>query len=180
VKPGKVSKPYWGDGVYFHEYGYSMGANVWVDKIRFSDNSFFEDDGSKVCSLPKQARTVAAPKTAPSSEVQAIAKNSEAGMASPAAAASLADEGHVLSPQEMAERVQNGEASKCAVITVPAGAKIWIDGVEAGISPMVFVLLRHGDTPRSVKITKSGYKTVEKQVVPDGKTIPIGLTLEPN
>src|ERR1039457_4540138 len=37
VKPGKVSKPYWGDGVYLHEYGYSMGAIAWVDKIRFSD-----------------------------------------------------------------------------------------------------------------------------------------------
>jgi hypothetical protein len=115
----------------------------------------------------------------PTPEVQAITKNSEAGKASPAAAAALADEGRVLSPQEMAERIQKGEASKCAVVTVPAGAKIWIDGNEAGVSPMVFVLTRHGDTPRSIKVTLDGYKTVEKQVVPDGKTIPIGLTLEP-
>lgn len=140
VKPGKVSKPYWGDGVYLHEYGYSMGAIAWVNKIRFSDSSFFEDDGSRVCSLPKQTRPANIPGALSSNEVQAIAKNSEAGKASQAAAASLANEGHVLSPQEQAERIQKGEASKCAVVTVPAGAKIWIDGNEAGISPMVFIL----------------------------------------
>jgi PEGA domain len=180
VKPGKVSKPYWGDGVYLHEYGYSIGAIAWVDKIRFSDSSFFDDDGSRVCSLPKQTRPADVPGTPSSAEVQAIAKNSEAGKASPAAAASLADEGHVIGPQEQAERIQKGEASKCAVVTVPAGAKIWIDGNEAGVSPIVFVLMRHGDTPRSIKVTLDGYKAVEKQVVPDGRTIPIGLTLEPN
>jgi PEGA domain len=180
VKPGNVSKPYWGDGVYLHEYGRSMGAIAWVDKIRFSDNSFFDDDGARVCSLPKQARAVATPQVAPSEDQRAMVKNSEAGKNSPAAAVLLADEGHILSPEEMAERVQKGKASRCAVITIPAGAKIWIDGVEAGVSPMDFVLTRHADTPRLIKITMNGYKTVERQVVPDGKTIPIGLSLEPN
>jgi hypothetical protein len=37
---------------------------------------------------------------------------------------------------------------------------------------------RRGDTPRSVKVTLDGYKTVEQLVVPDGKIIPISLTLE--
>jgi hypothetical protein len=106
--------------------------------------------------------------------------DSETTKASPAAAASLANEGHVLSPLELAERVQTGEASRCAVVTVPAGAKVWIDGLEAGVSPMAFVLMRQGDKPRSIRITLNGYRTVEKQVIPDGKTIPIGLTLEPN
>jgi hypothetical protein len=180
VKPGKVSKPFWGDGVYFHEYGYSMGAIVWVDKIRFSDSSFFQDDGSRVCSFPKQKRPADVPGPVPSPGVEAVVRNSEAGKASPAAAASLANEGHVLSPLELAERVQRGEASRCAVVTVPAGAKVWIDGLEAGVSPMAFVLMRQGDKPRSIRITLNGYRTVEKQVIPDGKTIPIGLTLEPN
>ena len=45
---------------------------------------------------------------------------------------------------------------------------------------MAFVLLKHGDTPRTITVKMTGYKTVEKQVVPDGTTIPIGLTLEPN
>jgi len=180
VKPGKVSKPYWGDGVYFHEYGFSMRAIVWADKIRFSDNSFFEDDGNRICSLRKEPSANATPRTETPSDDSAIMRNSEAGKTSPAAAALLAEEGHVLSPSEMADRVQHGQASKCAVVTSPAGAKIWIDGVEAGMTPVAFVLIRHGDTPRSIKITLDGYKTVEKQVVPDGKTIPIGLTLEPN
>jgi hypothetical protein len=43
---------------------------------------------------------------------------------------------------------------------------------------VAFVLLKQGDTPRKVTIKMTGYKTVEKAVVPDGKTIPIGLTLE--
>lgn len=180
VKPGKVSKPYWGDGVYFHEYGYSMRAIAWADKIRFSDSSFFEDDGSRICSLQKQPSTNAIPISAAPSDDSAIIRDSEAGKTSPAAAASLAEEGHVLSPSEMADRVQKGQASKCAVVTTPVGAKIWIDGIEAGVSPVAFVLIRHGDTPRTIKITLDGYKTVEKRVIPDGKIIPIGLTLEPN
>ena len=44
---------------------------------------------------------------------------------------------------------------------------------------MVFVLLRNGDAPRVIMIEMSGFKTVEERVIPDGKTIPIGLTLEP-
>jgi hypothetical protein len=180
VQPGKISKPYWGDGVYFQEYGYSIQAVAWAQKIRFSDNTFFVDDGSKICSFPKSSFEDGKRQVVTPDEVTAVAHNSEAGKNAPAAAASLAEEGHVLSPEEMAERVKKGEASKCAVITIPAGAKIWIDGNEAGISPMAFVLLRRGDVPRSIKVTLNGYKTVEKQVTPDGKVIPIALTLEPN
>jgi hypothetical protein len=47
-----------------------------------------------------------------------------------------------------------------------------------GVSPIVFVLLKRGDTPRTVSIKMDGYKTVEKKFVPDGKPIPIGLTME--
>jgi hypothetical protein len=78
----------------------------------------------------------------------------------------------------MAGQVQAGQASKCAVITNPPGAEIYIDGNKAGVSPMVFVLLKKGDTPRVITIRMSGYKTMEKSVVPDGKTIPLGLILE--
>jgi len=35
-----------------------------------------------------------------------------------------------------------------------------------------------GDAPRTVTIKLDGYKAVEKTFIPDGKTIPIGLTLE--
>lgn len=109
---------------------------------------------------------------------QAIVANSAAAKASPAAAASLANVGHVLSPQELEELVQKGQASKCAVVTVPPGADVEVDGNRAGVSPLVFVLLKRGETPRTITLKKDGYKTVEKKVVPDGKTIPIGLTME--
>jgi hypothetical protein len=113
-----------------------------------------------------------------SPEVKLLLGNSKAGTSSPAAAAALAIEGHFSSSQEMQELIQKGEASQSVVITIPAGAKIWIDNNEAGVTPMAFVLYRHGDTPRSVKVTLDGYKTVEQLVVPDGKIIPISLTLE--
>ncbi|HWG21431.1 MAG TPA: PEGA domain-containing protein [Terracidiphilus sp.] len=109
---------------------------------------------------------------------QKITANSEAGKSSRAAAAALADVGHVQTPQEMAALVEAGKASKCAVVTDPPGAEIDVDGNKAGVSPMAFVLLKHGDTPRTITVKMSGYKTVEMRVVPDGKTIPIGLTLD--
>ena len=110
--------------------------------------------------------------------LQAATANLEAGKASPAAAAAMAGVGHVLTPQEMAELVNKGEASRCAVVTMPSGAEVEIDGNRAGVSPLAFVLIKHGDTPRVITIKMNGYKTVEKKVVPDGKTIPIRLTLE--
>lgn len=78
---------------------------------------------------------------------QAIVANSEASKTSPAAAAALADIGHIPTPEELAAQIQAGQASRCAVITDPPGAEIDIDGNKVGISPMVFVLLRKGDTP---------------------------------
>ena len=98
----------------------------------------------------------------PSETTKQVLANSETGKSSPAAAAALADAGHVLTPEEMAGQVQAGQASKCAVITNPPGAEIYVDGNKAGLSPMVFVLLKKGDTPRIVTIKMGGYKTVEK------------------
>lgn len=114
----------------------------------------------------------------PGLNLQAVTANSEAGKTSPAAAAAMADVGHMLTPQEMAELVTKGEASRCAVVTMPSGAEVEIDGNRAGVSPLAFVLIKHGDAPRVITIKMNGYKTVEKKVIPDGKTIPIGLTLE--
>jgi PEGA domain len=114
----------------------------------------------------------------PTQVPQEVIVNSEAAKASPAAAAAAADVGHVRTPAELAELVGKGEASRCAVITSPAGAEIETDGNKLGVSPLVFVLLKHGNTPRVVTIKMKGYKTAEKSFIPDGKTIPIGLTLE--
>lgn len=104
-------------------------------------------------------------------------QNSEASKASPAAAAALAEAGRTYTPQELAQLIQDGKASKTAVVTSPAGAEVYLDGNKAGVTPLVFVLLKR-DSPRILTIKLAGYKTVEKSLVPDGKTIPIGITLE--
>jgi hypothetical protein len=114
---------------------------------------------------------------APNPLLEGLKNNSEAAKASPAAAA-FANAGHITSPQENEELAKNGQASKCAIVTTPPGAEIEIDGNRMGVSPIAFYLLRHGDTPRAITIKMSGYKTIEKKVVPDGKVIPIGVTLE--
>jgi hypothetical protein len=122
------------------------------------------------------APTIPAPTANPTIEL--VTANSEAAKDSPAAAAALASVGHAQSPQELADLVQKGQASRCAVVTVPPGAEVLVDGNRLGVSPLAFVLLRQGDTPRTVTIKMSGYETVEKKLVPDGKTIPIALTLK--
>lgn len=118
----------------------------------------------------------------PASSVPAVPgqliSNSEAAKSSPAAAAAAATVGHVYTPEELADLVRNGKASRCAVITTPPGAEIFVDGNKAGVSPLVFVLLRNGDAAQTLTIKLNGYRTVEKTMVPDGKIIPLGLTLE--
>ena len=109
---------------------------------------------------------------------QDVLTNSEAAKSSPAAAAAMANTGHLQTPQELAQLVQSGQASKCAVVTIPSGAEVYVDGNKLGISPLAFVLLRTSETPRAITIKLDGYKTVQKTFIPDGKTIPIGLTLE--
>jgi hypothetical protein len=106
-----------------------------------------------------------------------LLENSEASKASPAAAAQLAQDGHINTPQEMAQLVESGKASKTAVITVPAGAEVYVDGNRLGVTPVVFVLIKR-EEPRAVTVKLTGYKTVEKTLVPDGKNIPIAITLE--
>ena len=107
-----------------------------------------------------------------------LVANTEAGKGSPAAAAALAYMVRELSAQEQAEQIQEGQASMCAVTTVPPGAEVDVDGNKAGVTPILFVLYKHGDAPRTITIKMKGYKTIEKNVAPDGKTIPIGLTLD--
>ena len=49
VKPGKSSHPLWSDGVYAGSLGHKVGAIVWVEKLRFADNTFFVDNGTHSC-----------------------------------------------------------------------------------------------------------------------------------
>lgn len=119
------------------------------------------------------------PAAAPKSAIEIVRTNSEAAKSSPAAAASLAIDGKQFTQQELTELVKQGKASRCAVITVPAGAEVDIDGNKMGVTPVVFILIQR-DTPRTVTVKMDGYKTVEKQIVPDGKIVPISLQLEKN
>jgi len=140
-------------------------------KALFSNTVFVPADQSNT----QVATTQVAP--LPEAVSPEMMKNSEAGGSSPAAAAAMAVAGRVLTAQERADAVKAGLASVCAVVTTPPGAEIFIDGNKGGVSPMLFVLMKKADTPRIVTIKMSGYKTVEKAYVPDGKTIPIGLLL---
>lgn len=144
------------------------GKNVRQQIERFLQN---------IKSASERPATTTAPPPLSKEETEKIKANSEAGKASPAAAAAMAQEGHVLTPDEMAERVKQGQASRCSVVTAPAGAEVYIDGNKAGVTPFVFVLMKR-DQPRILTIKMAGYKTVEKEIVPDGKVIPLGLTLE--
>jgi hypothetical protein len=42
VKPGKTRTTLWGDGVYWHQYGDKMEANVRVVKVMFADGTFWQ------------------------------------------------------------------------------------------------------------------------------------------
>jgi hypothetical protein len=81
-------------------------------------------------------------------------------------------------PPDQQQQVAKGQASMCVVITHPSGAEIDVDGNRVGASPLVFVLPRQGDEARTIQIKLNGYRTMARTVVPDGKTVPIGLTLE--
>jgi len=112
-----------------------------------------------------------------------LGANTSAMQTSPAAAASLlydnASGWNSKTPEERAELLKDGQASRCVILTTPAGAEIDIDGNRAGVSPLGFSLLRHGDQYRTITIKMAGYVTVEKKFLPDGKDIPIGITLVP-
>lgn len=141
--------------------------NVDDNKTRANVNGILErikDEAEITPSLPESLK-------------QQAAANSEAEKSSPAAAAALAHMGHTPTPQEMAQLIRDGQASRCGVITTPPGAEVFVDGNKAGISPMALVMFKR-DTPRVVTIKLDGYKTVEKQFVPDGKDIPIAIELE--
>ncbi len=103
--------------------------------------------------------------------------NTEVGETLPAAAALLLQVDRFNTTQEDTQFIQNGQASLTAVVTNPAGAEVYIDGNKGGVTPFEFVLLKR-DAPRAITIKLAGYKTVEKKCVPDGKPIPIGVTLE--
>jgi hypothetical protein len=49
VQPGEKKGPHWSDSVYFDEIGYGIRAEAWLVKVRYSDGTTWEDDGSRAC-----------------------------------------------------------------------------------------------------------------------------------
>ena len=122
--------------------------------------------------------TVAAPALEPSLNAQ-VKVNSAAGMKSKAAEAAVAA-GYNASADQMTQLIQEGNASRCLVVTNPSGADLYIDGKQAGKTPMTFVLYRHDDADRVITIKLSGFNTVEKKVSPNGNDVSVNVTLEPD
>lgn len=185
---GKIDYSIGGDHTSVDDFSVSYSSSwMWfkptfIIALGFSSSHVFSDDAlnSAECTVDFYQDRLS-PETVPTmtpAMLQQAAANSESAKTSQAAVASLASVGHILTPQELADLVKNAQASKCAVVTNPSGADVYVDGNRAGVSPLAFTLLRKGDTPRKITVSMRGYKTVEKEVVPDGKIIPMGLTLD--
>ena len=145
-------------------------------KRTFEASSCIKFEGSTSCAPQPLAPPKSTAKSISPIEQQ-VKTNVDASRSSPAAQASWAA---AKSPEELAELIRSGKASKCVVVTEPAGAEIYIDNLKAGTTPLVFVLLKKGDSPRDVEIRMNGYRTVEKHLIPDGQLISISSKLEKN
>lgn len=155
--------------------GYSVATTLrFTDGTRkvFEASSCIKFEGSASCSSGPPSRIPSTAKLI-TPLVQQTKTNSEAAMSSPAALATPRSD-----PQKLAELVKNGQASKCVVVTQPVAADVYVDGLHAAVTPVVFVLLKKADTPRTVEIRMDGYRTIQKQVIPDGHLITIQATLE--
>ncbi len=155
--------------------GYSVATT-----LRVSDGTKKIFDASTCIKFEEGAPCAAQPPSAAPTTTRAITPierqlrtNIEASKSSPAAEAA-----HKTNPAELEALVKNGLASKCVIITEPAAAEVYIDGLKAAVTPFVFVLLKKGDAPRTIEIRLTGYRAVEKHVVPDGHLITIQSTLE--
>jgi hypothetical protein len=145
---------------------------------RPSDNVRAMCDARKLSpELEKQFCIPATKPVAPAANLQTPA-NSETVAPSSGSIPGSGEASPPTDPQELAQMVQSGLASWCGVYTTPSGAEVYVDGKTVGVAPIAFVLLKHGDTPRIITIKMDGYKTIERQVIPEGKTIPLVLTLE--
>src|SRR6476646_4077069 len=80
-------------------------------------------------------------------------------------------------PGELTEAIKTGNASKCIINIFPAGADIFVDGVQVGRPLEPFIIVKK-DKPRKIAVKLDGYKPVEKQVTPDGNLIVLGFMLE--
>jgi len=158
--------------------GYSAAAS-----LRFTEGAkqYFDasscikfEEGTSCAPTPLPQPRAVAPKYV-SPIAQKTIENSDAAKSSPAALAH--EPGDPSTPEEVAEWIKNGKASKCAIASVPTGAEIYLDGLKVGVAPIVFVLLKRVE-PRTIGIRMAGYRIIEKRVTPDGQPIILGVDLE--
>jgi len=155
--------------------GYSVAATV-----RLSDGTKKVFDASTCIKFEDSTSCAAQPISTPPSPTaltpfqQQLKANIEAAKSSPAAAHSA----RTSTPANSEDLIKNGLASKCVIVTDPAAAEVYVDGLKAAVTPFVFVLLKKGDAPRTIEIRMNGYRTIGKHVVPDGHLITIEATLE--
>lgn len=88
-----------------------------------------------------------------------------------------AQTGHGDNSSRLRAMVDQKQASVCFAVTYPPGAGVYVDGLKAGVTPLGFALTKH-DVERVITVQMPGYRTVQKKIMPDGNTVPIGLTLE--
>ena len=159
--------------------GYSVATALRLSdgtKQMFKASSCIKYEGSSVCASQPLSPPGTTTKFITPIQQQVI-KNVEDSRASPAAAAAKAIEAP-SGPEALADLIKNGGASKCVIATEPPGAEIYLDGLKLGVTPVVFVMLKRGDTPRTLEIRLNGYRTIEKHLVPDGQLISIISSLE--
>jgi len=62
--------------------------------------------------------------------------------------------------------VEGGKLQNIAIVTNPPAVTVLIDGNDAEITPLAFILIRHSDAPRTITISLKGYKTIEQKIIP--------------
>ena len=85
--------------------------------------------------------------------------------------------GHTLTDLELSALRKVGQASQLLIFVTPFDARFDIDGLDAGRARQGFTMIRHGNTPRVLKIHKEGYITVEQSLLPDGQDVVVGTRL---
>jgi eukaryotic-like serine/threonine-protein kinase len=71
------------------------------------------------------------------------------------------DEGPVEPPAPPAP-----EVLKKHIVSVPRGARVWVDGEVVGTTPLT-IEVTAGEAPRSLRVARRGYDTVERELGPD-------------
>ncbi len=82
-----------------------------------------------------------------------------------------------LTESDLNKLVEQRKASYISLSTGPNMAEVYVDGEKIGSTPIDFVLLKHDD-PRVITIKRTGFKTVERTLHPDGNDVVLSIALQ--